>query len=239
MWRFGKRSLRLEQIRRGDLLRFVASRAKALGPRSLKLVTASLRSFLRFLQTEGRVKPLLVAAVPSLPAWERSTAPRTLSRKQLADLLHGFDRSTPLGRRDFAMTLCMTELGLRLGEVAQLSVDDLDWRKGTVRLVKNKTGRERVLPLPSRLGRALVTYLRRGRPFVDQKRIFLCHHFPRGTPLGTGQVRYAIQTRLMAQRIPQSLFTTPSRVTILLAQFDEWRAAPSLLTTRPLMAILL
>jgi site-specific recombinase XerD len=159
----------------------------------VKVLTVSLRSFLRFLQMEGKVKPTLAAAVPSLPAWERSTVPRTLSRGQIADLLRCFDRSTPLGRRDYAMTLCMTELGLRLGEVALLSIDNLDWRAGTLRLAKNKTGRERLLPLPSRVGRALISYLRRGRPSTAHKRIFLCHHFPHGTPLGTGQVRYAIQ----------------------------------------------
>jgi len=191
IWWFGRHSRRLGQIQRRDLLRFVATRAKTLRPGSVRVLTTSLRSFLRFLQLEGRVKPALVAAVPSLPAWERSLAPQTLSRKQVADLLHSFDLSTPLGRRDYAMTLCMTELGLRLSEVAQLSLEDLDWRKGTLRLAKNKTRRERLLPLPFRLGRALASYLHRGRPAVPQKQIFLCHH--RRTPLGTRQIRYAIQ----------------------------------------------
>ena len=202
-WRFGRQHrLRPEQIRRPDLLRFIGSRAKTLRPGSVKVLTASLRSFLRFLQMEGRVQPTLVAAVPSLPAWERFTVPPTLSRQQIADLLRSFDRSTPLGRRDYAMTLCMTELGLRLSEVAQLSIADLDWRKGTLRLIKNKTRRERLLPLPARLGRALVSYLRHGRLAVGQQRIFLCHHFPWGSPLGTGQVRYAIQKAYVRAGIP-------------------------------------
>lgn len=193
VWRFGKHPLRPAQIHRSDLLRFVSFRAETLGPGSVKVLTVSLRSFLRFLQMEGKVASSLAAAVPSLPVRERSAAPETLSRDQIADLLRCFDRSTALGRRDYAMTLCMTELGLRLSEVALLSLDDLDWRAGTLRLPKNKTGRERLLPLPSRLGRALVSYLRRGRPSVAEKRIFLCHHFPRGAGLKTDQVRYAIQ----------------------------------------------
>ena len=202
MWRFGKRPPRPEHIHRSDLLGFVGARAKTLRHGSVKVLTVSLRSFLRFLQMEGRVKPTLAAAVPSLPAWERCSAPRTLNRKQIADLLRGFERSTPVGRRDYAMALCMTELGLRLSEVAQLSLDDLDWRKGTVRLTKNKTGRERLLPMPARLGRALASYLRRGRPSVAGKRIFLCHHFPWGTALSTGQVRYAIQKAYARAGIP-------------------------------------
>jgi integrase len=137
-------------------VRFVGARAKTLRPGSVKVLTVALRSLLRFLQLEGRVKPTVLAAVPSLPAWERFTAPQTLSRRQIADLLRSFDRSTPLGRRDYAISLCMVELGLRLSEVAQLSLDDLDWRQGTLRRVKNQTGRERLLPLPHRVGKALV-----------------------------------------------------------------------------------
>ena len=41
--------------------------------------------------------------------------------------------------------------------------------------------------------RVLARYLRHGRPSVAQKRVFLCHHFPWGTPLRVGQVRYAVQ----------------------------------------------
>jgi len=192
-WRFANGPLRPEQIKRPDVLRFVGSRSKFLRPASLKVLTVSLRSFLRFLQLQGRVQPTIVAAVPSLPAWERFRMPHTLNRTQIDGLLRSFDRSTAVGRRDFAMTLCMTELGLRISEVAHLSLHDLDWRQGTLRLVKSKVGRERLLPLPQRLGKALASYLRRGRPAVAQTGVFLCHRFPYGTPLSTGQVGYAIR----------------------------------------------
>ena len=193
MWRFGKKPLRPEQIQRSDVLHLVGSRSKFLRPASVKVLTVSLRSFFRFLQLQGRVKPPIVAAVPSLPAWERFPIPQTLSRKQLSGLLRSCDRSTAVGRRDFAMIRCMTELGLRISEVAHLALKDLDWRKGTLLLVKSKVGRERLLPLPQRLGKALTSYLRRGRPSVARSQVFLCHHFPHGTPLSTGQVGYAIR----------------------------------------------
>lgn len=201
-WRFGNGRLRPEQIQRSDVLRFVGSRSKLLRPASLKVFTVSLRSFLRFLQLQGRVKPTLVAAVPSLPAWERFRMPQTLSREQIARLLRGFDRSTAVGRRDFAITLCMTELGLRISEIAHLSLHDLDWRKGTLRLVKSKVGRERLLPLPRCLGQALASYLRHGRPTGAQAPVFLCHHFPYGTPLSTGQVGYAIRKAYARAGLP-------------------------------------
>jgi len=100
------------------------------------------------------------------------------------------------------MTLCMTELGLRISEVAQLSFNDLDWRRGTLRLVKSKVGRERLLPLPQRLGKALASYLRHGRPSGTQVHVFLCHHFPYGTALSTGQVGYAIRKAYARAGLP-------------------------------------
>ena len=48
----------------------------------------------------------------------------------------------------------------------------------------------------------MASYLRRGRPSVAGKRIFLCHHFPWGTALSTGQVRYAIQKAYARAGIP-------------------------------------
>jgi site-specific recombinase XerD len=96
----------------------------------------------------------------------------------------------------------MTELGLRISEIAHLTLQDLDWRNGTLRLVKSKVGRERLLPLPQRLGKALASYLRRGRPAVAQIRVFLCHHFPYGTPLSTSQVGYAIRKAYARAGLP-------------------------------------
>ena len=52
------------------------------------------------------------------------------------------------------------------------------------------------------LGRALANYLHRGRPSVAQKQIFLRHHFHCRTPLGTRQIRYAIQKAYARAGLP-------------------------------------
>jgi len=65
--------------------------------------------------------------------------------------------------RDFAMLLLMGRLGLRCGEVAGLTLGDIDWRAGEL-TVYGKGRRDDRLPLPVDIGRALAAYLRRGRP---------------------------------------------------------------------------
>ena len=62
------------------------------------------------------------------------------------------------------MARCLSDLGLRGQEVTQLTLDDIDWRAGTLTLRKTKGQRVRVLPLPVTTGTAIAEYLRKGRP---------------------------------------------------------------------------
>ena len=192
-WRFGNRPLQLQRITPGDLVRFVAFRARSLRPISVRVLSDSLRSFLRFLHFQGRCPEGLDAAVPTIHAWNRAELPIVIEAEQLQRFLASFDKSTAMGRRDYAMARCMCDLGLRVNEVAQLCLEDLDWRKGTLRLSKNKQRRELQLPLPGQLARAIANYLRDGRPASDRREVFLRHRTPVGKPLHTVGVRWAIR----------------------------------------------
>ena len=192
-WRFGNRPLRVQEIAPGDLVRFVSFRAKSLSPMSVRVFTDSLRSFLRFLCFEGHCLKGLDLAVPTLHSWNRAKLPTVIDGEQLRQFLGSFDRSTPTGRRDYAMALCMCDLGLRVNEVAQISLDDLDWRQSTLKLPQNKQRREHKLPLTRRLARAVAAYFRRGRPASKRREVFLRHRAPVGRKLRPGGVRWAMR----------------------------------------------
>ncbi len=192
-WRFKKGALRLQQIAPRDLLRFVSFRAKSLRPATVRVLCDSLRSWLRFLEIEGLCPNGLDLAVPTFRDWNRATLPVVVDEKKLRRFLGSFDRSTPMGRRDYGMALCMCELGLRVSEVAQLTLEDLDWRQSTLRIPRNKQRREHKLPLPNRLARAIINYLRRGRPTSSHREVFLRHRTPVGKPLRPGGVRWAMR----------------------------------------------
>ena len=82
-----------------------------------------------------------------------------------------------VGRRDFAILLLLSRLGLRAGEVAGLQLDDVDWRRGLL-LIRGKGGRYDELPLPDDVGQALVSYLRR-RPRCQSRAVFVRVTAPR------------------------------------------------------------
>jgi len=192
-WEFGRRRLRLRTLRARELFRFVQVRAEHLKGTSVHALAVGLRSFLRFLEFTGRIRLGLVAAVPC-PASPAFPPPaQVLDAGRRLRFLRSFDRYTSVGRRDYAIALCFSELALRANEVAALTLDDVDWRALTVRLRQTKQRRERLLPLPSRVARALVAYLQRSRPAVGHRLLFINLRPPLGRPLPTDGVRNIIR----------------------------------------------
>ena len=113
----------------GDVVGFVAAMRARFSPCSMKAaVRTALRSFLRFLRFKGFCDERLEMAVPRVAHWRLSTLPRYLTDEQLALLLSSLDACTPCGRRDRAIVLCLASLGLRPGELANLRLEDIDWR---------------------------------------------------------------------------------------------------------------
>jgi integrase/recombinase XerD len=87
------------------------------------------------------------------------------------------DRAAVIGRRDRAMLLLLWRLALRRGEVAAMTLDDLDWRAGQLR-VCGKSRRVEVLPLPWDVGKALAEYVRDDRPRVETRAVFVAVRAP-------------------------------------------------------------
>ena len=136
-----------------------------------------LRSFLRYLHLVGRIEAPLVWALPAIADLRDRTLPRGLEPAAVTRLLASCDRRSLVGRRDFAILLLLSRLGLRAGEVAGLQLDDVDWRRGLL-LIRGKGGRYDELPLPDDVGRAVVSYLRR-RPRCPSRAVFVRVTAPR------------------------------------------------------------
>lgn len=94
-------------------------------------------------------------------------------------------------RRDRAFVALLATLGVRGGELRQLRLEDIDWTEGKVKIKGSKSGRERVLPLPSEAGTLLADYLQHERPLSPYREVFLTSMAPR-QPLGTGGTTYLV-----------------------------------------------
>ena len=176
-----------------DVVAFIASMSGRFSPRSMKHVRTALRSFFRFLRVEGLCDERMEAAIPTVAHWRLSALPRCLSDLQLEQVLTSFDTSTPCGHRDRAMVLCLASLGLRPGELAELRLEDFEWRRGTIELRTRKSRRGAILPLPHKAGEAIVAYLRCHRPPTDERRVFVKHVGPhRGEPVSSHAISMVV-----------------------------------------------
>jgi integrase/recombinase XerD len=175
-----------------DVREFVAGRA-AVSCHAAQRLGVALRSFLRFLTLRGEPVSHLAAAIPSTSRSRLSGLPRGLSDEQLARLFWAVDLSTPIGLRTHAILECMVSLGLRAGEVARLRLGDIDWREGVLRVEGHKGRRTDVLPMPHTVGRAVVAYLKRGRPKTLDDHVFVRHYLPVGEPLVSHDVSGSVR----------------------------------------------
>ncbi len=160
--------LDLEQLTAGEVAAFVVAQGRQR-PKSVKRMVTALRSLLGFLHVEGIVDQPLATAVPSVAGWTQTGLPKALDAEQVAALLASCDERTATGRRDLAILTLLVRLGLRAGEVAALSLQDIDWRCGEI-TVRGKGNRHDRLPLPADVGQRIVAYLRDGRPQSTQDR---------------------------------------------------------------------
>ena len=181
-------------IQPSDVAQFIEAMSQGWRPSSMKTVAAGLRSFFRFLRVLGVGDARLAEAVPPVARWRLSTLPRFLDDAQLPQFHAALDPSSPQGRRDRAVILCLASLGLRAAEVAGLHLEDLDWRASTLHVRTRKTGRGDLLPMPRDVGQAIVAYLRDGRPPVKDRHVFVVERS--GVPLCARAIRDVVRAAL-------------------------------------------
>lgn len=157
--------------------RFLIMHLPGLSGKSAQMTACALRSFLRFCYAEGIVERSLAGAIPSVAHRRLAGLPQDLTAGQVESLLDGCDRCTAAGRRDYALMVCLHRLGLRCGEAASLTLDDIDWETGTLS-IQGKGGHIDRLPLPVDVGQVLVDYLRHGRPNTSSRAVFVRAHAP-------------------------------------------------------------
>lgn len=134
----------------------------------------SVRVFLHFLFEDGVTGIDLSRSLPELVA-TRKMFREGFTEDELEHLLEHPDRTTAIGKRDYAMMVLAAQSGLRACDVVRLELGSIDWRTREIRLVQHKTGEPLSLPLEAESGNAIADYILNGRPDSTLPNIFLCH----------------------------------------------------------------
>lgn len=158
-------------------------------------LTGVLRSFLRFLHQSGSLPNDLASLIINPRRYRLSTLPRVLDWEQVQQILNSVDRSTRSGRRHYAILILLAVYGLRAGEIANLKLEDIDWGKETIHIASRKARKDLWLPLIAQAGKAILGYLKHGRPSSKDRHIFLLTRAP-WTSLNRHNIAYVVDRHI-------------------------------------------
>ena len=175
--RFGRGRVCPGKLVPDDISGFLLRHARSGSPGAAKVMATAIRSFCRFFFRCGETERDLSGAIPTVTAWRLAEVPRYLELDDVERVVLACDRSTSVGRRDYAIVLLLARLGLRAGEVIALELDDIAWRAGVL-TVRGKGRYHDHLPLPPDVGEALAIYLQRDRPPCTTRRVFIRSRAP-------------------------------------------------------------
>ena len=157
-----RHKLRLEDVTREDIVDFLSGLYKEkLDSRSVARYLVSLRGIYKFAMMEGMVTtdPTENLESPKI----RSSLPTYLRVEEIDKLLEAPNLATPIGLRDRAMLEVLYSTGLRVSELLNLRISDIDMRVGCVRCI-GKGDKERLVPIGRKAIEAVEQYLAQARP---------------------------------------------------------------------------
>lgn len=187
------RRRRVEQVQLRDIDAYVLVCRDRYARTTTAGICSTIRAFLRFMHATGHVRLDLSSAVAAPVVRNHERPRRALPWDDVRRILRAIDRSTCAGRRDYTMLLMMSTYGLGAGEIIRLSLDDLDWRAASMKVVRPKTGVAFRLPLLPAVARALVTYLKHGRPPATSTRhLFVSLKAPYRPFSGSSAIRHIL-----------------------------------------------
>jgi len=137
-----------------------------------------VRRFLNYLYDKEYIKRNLSQVVPKDNYRQQAKLPSVYTKEEIRIILDSIDRSTSIGKRNYAIILLAVRLGMRASDISTLEFNHLNWSENQVSFTQKKTGKAVLLPLPSDVGEGIINYIKNGRPISDKKHIFLSPRFP-------------------------------------------------------------
>lgn len=192
-WLQTKPLIQIKLINAKHLSEFICFRATQVSPATVAIIACSLNCFIRFLTTTGDCQLEEILYAPRLKLMHSPLTRKPLSDTELNLLLSVIDRRCSVGKRDYAITRCLCDLGLRTSDVAKLTLDSVDWRKRVVTLNSSKSRRQHKLPIPDTLIDALIDYVTSARPTTKTRNIFVYHRAPFGRPVKATTIRGVVR----------------------------------------------
>lgn len=144
----------------------------------VQVTIIALRSFMKYAYREKLANFDYSSKIPRYRSVDQPKLPSTYSKEEIEKLIASIDRSSPMGKRNYAIILLAARLGLRASDISRLKFSELNWGTSSIEISQVKTGKELVLPILPDVGNALIDYLKYGRPVSASPFVFLIAKAP-------------------------------------------------------------
>lgn len=156
-----------------------------------------IKGYLKYLYTRTLTVVDHSINIPKVNYKRQSRLPSSFSREEVKVLLGSIDRGSPRGRRDYAILLLASKLGLRASDIAGLKFEHILWEQNIISFTQLKTKNVMNVPLLPEIGNAIIDYLKHGRPVSGEPYCFLQIISPY-KPINSGSIgniaRYHLNT---------------------------------------------
>jgi site-specific recombinase XerD len=159
----------------------------------VSIVISTLRSFIKYAFDEKLLATDYSQKIPRYKSVIQPKLPSTYAREEIEKLISSVERSSPIGKRNYAIILMAARLGLRASDISNLMFENLHWKTSTIEIEQFKTGKDLVLPLLPDVGNAIIDYLRYGRPKSAEPYVLLTERPPYGHFTTSNVVTHVVQ----------------------------------------------
>ena len=186
------RKVNLKNLRRQDIVMFISSVQNMNAH-----IFMPLRKFLSYLHVTKITEQDFSVLLQNLKYGRGSKLPSVYTAEEIIHLEQNIQRGSSVGKRNYAMLLLASRLGLRASDIVNLEFSNINWEDNSIRLSQLKTGRPIDLPLLGDVGDAIIDYVLHGRPKTAIKKIFVTATRPVRALMASNM--HAIITRMLAE----------------------------------------
>lgn len=202
----------------------------AFAPETVRNIKTNLREACNWLFEKRYISFSGNQAFPEIKKDTRNKLLSYYSKEEIGQLLSCIDTASPSGKCAYAAISLMAHLGMRVGDIINLKFSDIDWEKGMISYIQQKTGNPLQLPLIDEVKFALLDYIKNGRhESADPDYVFVTRYAPytkyaeasgmhrmveqcmrvagieyEGRHHGPHSLRHSLATNLMADNVPTS-----------------------------------
>lgn len=136
-----------------------------------------LREFLKYLFIENILKIDLSIYVPKIKRKNKRKLPTYFNQKDVENILSSIPKNTKTDLRNYAIILLAARLGLRISDILNIKLKNIDWKNYKLNVIQPKTNNLNILPLSKEVGWAIIDYIK-VRPKCDSEYLFIKLKYP-------------------------------------------------------------